>query len=247
MEEGQFFCENCQQIFPILHGIPILVPDIQTYLSNSQIHVLMDERMSFFTRQWLAETAGPSSAFELTRQYLSTYCWTHYGDLDRDASGPESHYLQLISQMNTQKTDNGPQMEIGCSVGRGVFEIAHRNQVPTLGVDLNFSMIRVATKIMRQKRLRYGLRKIGITYDWKDYEVNLPGADLVDFWVADALCLPFAVSIYIVGLRAQGLGLRARVIGARVIEAGICLRIMDIIYDSILRPIFIKNFSYLFF
>ena len=191
VEEGLLFCPSCRATYPILHGIPILVPDVQSYLTNSQIHLLWDDRLSFFAQQWLAESSGPSSGFELTRQYLSTYCWTHYGDLDPSFEGPPSHLLDLIEHLY-RPTEKGLHLEVGCSVGRSTFEIASRSKQPTLGIDVNFSMIRVAQSILRKNRLQYGLRKVGITYRWRDYPVSLDGAEFVDFWVADALCLPFA-------------------------------------------------------
>ena len=194
VEEGVLFCSECRSLYPIIHGVPILVPDVQTYLSNSQLHLLWDDRLSFFTQQWLAESSGPASGFELTRQYLSTYCWTHYGDLDPELKGPPSYLLNLVDNLQTAETnlESGLHLEIGCSVGRSTFEVAKQNQQPTLGIDINFSMIRTAQRILRQKHLRYGLRKVGITYKWREYQVSLEGSEFVDFWVADALCLPFS-------------------------------------------------------
>lgn len=192
VEEGVLVCSHCHSQYPILYGIPVLLPDVDSYLSNSQIHLLWDDRLSHFAQQRLAEAAGPTSAFELTRQYLSTYAWGHYGDLDPDIEGPNSQFLALIEHLFAITGKTGCNLEIGCSVGRGTFELADRTQQLTLGIDINFSMLRVAQRAMRQQNIRYGLRQVGVIYDWRDYSVSLPSASLVDFWAADALALPFA-------------------------------------------------------
>ena len=42
---------------------------------------------------------------------------------------------------------------------------------------------------MKHNRVRYGLRRNGVVYDWKEYPVQFSNTHLVDFWVADATCL----------------------------------------------------------
>jgi SAM-dependent methyltransferase/uncharacterized protein YbaR (Trm112 family) len=192
VDEGQMHCSSCRAVYPILHGIPILVSDPASYLSNSLIHVLWDESTSPFMRQWLGESTGPSSAFELTRQYLSTYAWAHYGDMDPDSSTEDSGLIGILEAMETGPDEGGKHLDIGCATGRGTLHQAQKSRQLCLGVDINFSMLRFAQLVARQGRARYGLREVGTVYRWRDYTTDFSGcAHLVDFWAADALALPF--------------------------------------------------------
>ncbi|MEC7986992.1 MAG: methyltransferase domain-containing protein [Myxococcota bacterium] len=193
VEEGQLFCPSCRTVYPIICGIPILVPEPQEYIQKSLLHMVWNENLSPFSSQWLSEAAGPGSNFELTKQYLSTYCWCHYHDLHPDSEDTEtSGLVEILQKMRQERLFDGLQIDIGCSVGRGTFDLAHTTQNLSLGVDVNFSMLRIAQKIQRTQRISYDLRKVGTIYKRQSYDLSLPSADLVDFWVADALNLPFA-------------------------------------------------------
>ena len=82
VEEGQMFCTNCNMVYPILHGIPIIVSDPAGFIQQNLTHILWPHHTSFFFQQWIGENAGPTSSFEISRQYISTYGWSHYHDLD---------------------------------------------------------------------------------------------------------------------------------------------------------------------
>ena len=192
VEEGQLFCPNCKTVYPILRGIPILVPEPQEYIQKSRMHILWQNDFSPFASQWLSEGNSPGSNFELTKQYLSTYCWCHYNDLNPESTKEEnSGIMNIFSHMRQERLFDGLQIDIGCSVGRGTFDIAHNTQNLSLGIDVNFSMLRIAQQIQRTRRLSYDLRQVGTIYKRINYELDLPSADLVDFWAADALALPF--------------------------------------------------------
>ena len=139
VEEGQLHCVECRSVYPILHGIPVLVPDPASYLSNSLIHVLWDQQASPFMQQWLGESTGPASAYELTRQYLSTYAWAHYGDMDPEATDSDSGLVEILQAMEDGGIRKGSLLDIGCATGRGTFFHAERSQSLCLGIDINFS------------------------------------------------------------------------------------------------------------
>ena len=85
----------------------------------------------------------------------------------------------------------GPVIDIGCSVGRSTFALAEAIDDIALGIDLNFSMLQVAGQVLRQGRVRYPRRRVGIVYDRREFEVQFEQAHRVDFWACDATALPF--------------------------------------------------------
>ena len=51
--------------------------------------------------------------------------------------------LELLSA-----SPSGAWLDIGCSVGRGTFELAVRTRELTLGLDLSFAMLRIARDVL---------------------------------------------------------------------------------------------------
>ena len=190
--EGQLYCSQCSQIYPILHGIPILVPNPEGYIQRSYMHLMWDVTQSLFLDQWLSQGCGPQSDYELTKHYLSTYMWAHYADLKPELFNQTSNFPNIIEEMMQPCLFEGPQIDLGCSVGRGTFLLAHASKNHTLGLDVNFSMLRMAQYIKHTGHIRYRLREFGTIYRPIDFQISLPSAHLVDFWAVDALALPFA-------------------------------------------------------
>jgi SAM-dependent methyltransferase len=87
---------------------------------------------------------------------------------------------------------DGPALDLGCSVGRSTFELAAHGRGITLGIDVNISMLRLARRVLREGIVRYDRRKLGLLYERREFPVTPAAAGAVDFWAADALCLPFA-------------------------------------------------------
>ena len=192
IEEGFFHCTSCDGRYPILRGIPILLPNIGQYLEQNYIHTLWNCSLSEHHLQWLSEAGGPNTVVEQTRNYLSTYMWAHYGDLDPAPNASDSSNLSsILSEINICDSLKGNILDIGCAVGRSSFYLAEQYQRPVLGIDLNFAMLLHAQEILLHQRAVYGERVLGSVYRWKDFPVSFEHSHLVDFWVADVCCLPF--------------------------------------------------------
>ena len=213
VEEGQLFCTNCNMVYPILNGIPIIVSDPAVFIKQNLTHILWPHQQSFFFQQWIGENSGPTSSFEISRQYISTYGWSHYRDLDESdteqnvspSNLPQlAQSCSLFFEQNTNETDSGVLndsnpikiLDVGSAVGRLSIEMLRRyksnsHQALVLGIDMNFSMVALAQKIIREKRFEYAKRSIGMTYKWHSIDVSFEHMQQVDFWVADALCIPF--------------------------------------------------------
>jgi SAM-dependent methyltransferase len=104
--------------------------------------------------------------------------------------------LQLIESNSDAPKIGGPVIDIGCSVGRTTFELAGKCQTLTLGIDVNFSMLRLAHKVLREGIVQYPLKRIGIVYDRQEFKAEFAHSELVDFWACDALALPFAENTF---------------------------------------------------
>ena len=53
-------------------------------------------------------------------------------------------------------------------------------------------MLKVAASVLRTGSVRYARRRGGLVYERREFEARFGGSDRVDFWVCDALALPFA-------------------------------------------------------
>ena len=214
VQEGQLFCSNCNMIYPILLGIPIIVSDPAGFIQQNLTHILWPHQQSFFFQQWIGENAGPTSSFEISRQYISTYGWSHYHDLDETDSdihiSPSNlpklaQSCSLLSEDEQNKIEDQEMagdteivkvLDIGAAVGRLSVEMLQRymsseRDALVLGIDMNFSMIALAQKMIEEGLFEYAKRKVGMTYQWRSIDTSFEHSKNIDFWVADALCLPF--------------------------------------------------------
>ena len=187
-------CEDCRLEYPIIDGVPIIVPDVRGYIANNinQIHRRGD--LSEEIEGVLGDALGPGSNLDQTRQHLSIYCWGHYGDLDPEEQQDDT--LGSIVNCLTQGfslpiNPSAPALDLGCSVGRTTFELAQRIDGLALGIDLNFAMLQTAQTVLQTGHLRYGRRRLGLVSDRREFPVQLPASELVDFWACDTLALPF--------------------------------------------------------
>ena len=201
--EGFLHCSDseCRLEFPIIDSIPIILRNIRQYINDNLFHITNRSDLSNDMQSLLGDCAGPSTLYDATRQHLSSYGWDHYGDLANKASVSSSQSsfqpgsvidclekaLQLVPEKKYRHT-----IDLGCSVGRTTFELSKSTEGLVLGVDLNFSMLRIAQNALQQQRIRFPLRRIGIVYDEMDIQLEFEQSNRVDFWACDAIALPFS-------------------------------------------------------
>jgi SAM-dependent methyltransferase/uncharacterized protein YbaR (Trm112 family) len=204
LQEGILVCSNeqCRSEFPVIDGIPIILANLRSYISQNILPLISRDDLSDTMESLLGDCAGPGSVFDSMRQHLSTYCFAHYGDLDAEQSfreqqgaGAIAGVLEKSLALLNEKI-NGCLIDIGCSVGRTTFELARRSEGLVLGVDLNFGMLKVAKGIIEQGRVTYPLRREGIVYERRSFPVNFENLSRLDFWVCDAVSLPFSNDVF---------------------------------------------------
>ncbi|HEV2854746.1 MAG TPA: methyltransferase domain-containing protein [Thermoanaerobaculia bacterium] len=206
--EGTLRCpsSSCQREYPILDGIPLLIGNLRSYVAGAINQINAREDLDATTESLLGDCCGPGSPYDATRQHLSTYAWDHYGDLDPDENSevPPGSVLRVLERglELAGEIPEGPILDLGCAVGRTTFELAARTGRPVVGVDLGYAMLRLAARALREGRVRYPRRRVGLVYDRRDFVVRSPDAENVDFWACDALALPFPSGTFaaVVGL-----------------------------------------------
>lgn len=192
---------TCYQEYPILDGIPVLVPNVRAYLSDNLAYLTARDDLTEPIEGILGDAAGPGTWFDAARQHLSTYVWDSYGDLDPAESvggvrpGSAVRCMERGLELLGAPFEE-PVLDVGCAVGRTTFELAARTEGLVLGVDVNFSHLRLAQRILREKTVRYPRRRVGVVYDRREFPVEFAGAARADFWVCDAMALPFGTGSF---------------------------------------------------
>lgn len=204
-------CKNkaCATHYPIIDGVPVLVHPLQQYINDNFYVITQRQDLSLTTEALLGDAAGPKSVFNSIRHYLSTYVYEHYADciegisiqptLPGQSQGGSirsclSRGLNLM--LDSQRTLRSPVLDIGCAVGRTSLELSKTATGISLGIDLNFSLLRFAQSMLRESTLQFPLKKLGIVYDRATLTSPLYNASLVDFWACDALAPPFSPATF---------------------------------------------------
>jgi SAM-dependent methyltransferase len=199
ISEGLLHCEaeQCRQEYPIIDGVPIIVPDVRGYVANHQSQITRRGDLPVEIEGLIGDALGPGTEFDQTRQHLSIYCWGHYADLDPEeqqdnAAGSVAQCFEQGLSLPVEAV--APALDLGCSVGRATFELAQRIDGLALGIDLNFAMLKTAQDVLRTGSVDYARRRLGLVYDQRTFPVSFAGRERVDFWACDTLALPFSAA-----------------------------------------------------
>jgi SAM-dependent methyltransferase/uncharacterized protein YbaR (Trm112 family) len=203
---GLLGCAGCGTQYPILDGAPILVPDLPAWLSANGHLLLQRFDLPGDVQDVLGRALGADAAFNLVRQQQSSYAFDHYGDLgvgavapspaSAGAMGPGSVRRALRAALDSLLPLSGPVLDIGCAAGRTSFDLAERTVDLVLGIDVNWPLLAVARGVVNEGVARFPMRRMGLDYELRADRTQFPCAERVDFWMCDALALPFAPQIF---------------------------------------------------
>ena len=197
---GVLHCSDpaCQHEYPILDGIPVIMPNLRQHLSERAVELLLRDDLDPLLWGILGDALGPGSWLDAIRQTVSTYGWDSYADLDQlEPAGPHQPGAASACLRRLLDLAGRPQaarlLDVGCGAGRTSFDLAaYAPGALVLGVDSNLALLRLARRVAVRAEARYGRRRIGVVYDERRFPVDLPGRERVDFWACDAAALPFA-------------------------------------------------------
>ena len=198
---GILHCSNpaCRHEYPIIDGIPVIVPALGALLTERGIELLLREDLDPMLESLIGDAIGPGTWLDTLRQTVSTYAWDGWADLDPEEADPADgvqpgavrRCLAGLLDMAGEFAA-GRVIDIGCGAGRTAFDLAERcGDALVLGVDIQLALLRLARRAAGGV-VSYPRRRIGIVYDRRRFPVAPPGAERVDFWACDALALPFA-------------------------------------------------------
>lgn len=197
--EGLLTCcaPACQREFPVIDGVVQFAPNLRQHVDGQWLAFLGRDDLHEASESWLGDCLGPQSTFDVQRQHLSNYAWDHYGEFDplEPARDPRpGSIVDVLDRLwsSVGELPAGPLLDIGCSAGRTSFELAARSQRQVLGVDLHQAKLRLAHRVLRDERVVYPRRRVGVVYDRREFGVRFAHAAQVDFWSVDASQAPFA-------------------------------------------------------
>lgn len=197
---GILQCGNCGCEYPVIDGMPVLVPDVRRFVEDNLFYLMARSDLTPAVESLLGDASGASSGLQSIRQHASSYVWDHWGDLDPQEAGPApgngrpgSIGRTLVHGLGMLGADlpDGPAIDIGCGPGRASAEIAARTGRLVVGADLSVPLARAAKQAL-SGTVDYPRRRVGLVYDRRRFAVATPGSDRVEVWLCDALALPFA-------------------------------------------------------
>jgi SAM-dependent methyltransferase/uncharacterized protein YbaR (Trm112 family) len=191
--QGVLHCSDpsCWQEYPIMDGVPIIVPDPAAFLAKSEYAIQFRADFAGGLPSLLGDAIGPGTTYDQTRQHLSIYAGSHFADWS-DPPGSAGLAPVLDEALGVMERFEGSAIDIGCGVGRGTWALAQHSAQVTLGADLNLAMLRLAQRLALEGEATWERRRIGLVYD--PVTVRLPAAcadATLDFWAVDAMALPF--------------------------------------------------------
>jgi SAM-dependent methyltransferase/uncharacterized protein YbaR (Trm112 family) len=176
---GRLRCSGCAREYPVIDGIPVVLRDES--LANAWGLALGESIASVNERAAHPEAA----ALRQSLDHFSTYLDASWGDF----AEPEGQFgfAALAGELRGPRVPLA--LELGCGVGRGVYELS-RSADLVVGLDTSGASLRRARAILRGEELSYTRKVAGRSYIAAT--VRAPAASNVQLVCGDALDPPFA-------------------------------------------------------
>jgi SAM-dependent methyltransferase/uncharacterized protein YbaR (Trm112 family) len=195
IQQGIIHCPSvaCQQEYPIIDGAPILVPNVKEYIAAYASQINLRGDLHDHLQTLVSDCLGSDDAHNLSRFYLASYGFDGYRDLfEEHPQPPEPSLVSLYRACNElMPKRSGTVLDLGCATGRTSMELAQTPADLVLGVDINFSFVQFAQRLLRDGVGETPARQVGMVHHTRRFDVTMANLEKVDYWVCDAQNLPF--------------------------------------------------------
>lgn len=152
-------CTNCARAYPIVAGVPIVVPDVGAFMRTESLAVL-ERDVPLEVAELLIAQGADDAPYARLLDHVSVYMDAHWGD----RSTPPA---PLACTAMLEKVAALPRVEatveLGCSTGRITAALAAVSG-SVLGLDLQFATLRRAARLVSGESVAFGRREIGRYY-----------------------------------------------------------------------------------
>ena len=155
INSGVLLCERCKALFPITHGLPILVP-YATPTQNEFISEFADRLAAFDA------FAPPSVKPVEGEQFVMSSFSTEWIDYDYDGviwdlsyADHERRFLAEIGPQAAEYGHGGLFVEIGCGLGLTSHFASRNLECDALGVDLSLAVLRASIEFKSNPFLHF--------------------------------------------------------------------------------------------
>lgn len=141
---GALLCENCLGLFPVLHGVPVLVPYVTPI--HAEFTSTFGDRLRELTRY-----SSPRLAPVPGEQFVMSSFSKEWIDYDYDGviwdlsyEDHEKRFLAELGPVAVAHGHHGLFVEIGCGIGLTTFYAAKNMQCDAVGADLSLAVLQAS-------------------------------------------------------------------------------------------------------
>ena len=164
---GDILTCACGRRYPIVDGIPIVFAD-PAQLARGDLIGVVERDLPTEIAELLVEAGPDDLPYARLLEHLSIYLDAHWGDRAAPPAGGPGAGLALHALADRiaarASARVGLAVELGCSVGRVVAELA-RGAERVVGLDASFASLRRARRLLDGERVAYHRRVIGRRYE----------------------------------------------------------------------------------